>query len=164
MIEIVDKMTGEIKTFTFDEYRAERDRLLIDWQFKSELLARAKDDEMKARKEVVNFAFNPDKNSGTENIDLGNGWKLKAVKKINYGFVKGEDGKTNRQAIDEALQKIRESTPSGLTVALNLVDWKPTLSISKYDVLSPGDRAIIDEVIVTTEGAPSLEIVAPKSK
>ena len=105
MIQITNKETGEVKNYTEAEFVAERDRLLLAWEESKKALEIAKEKEMEQRKAVVAFAFDPNKESGTERIELGNGYQAKAVKKVSYGFVKTEDGKLNKAAIDKALAK-----------------------------------------------------------
>ena len=94
MIQITNKETGEVKNYTEAEFIAERDRLLLSWEESKKALEIAKEKEMEQRKAVVAFAFDPNKESGTERIELGSGYQAKAVKKINYGFIKTEDGKS----------------------------------------------------------------------
>jgi hypothetical protein len=141
-----------------------RDHLLLDWQIAKEAIEKAKAREMELRVKLVSkFAgFDPDKVKGTENLELGNGWKLKSVKKLNYGFIKNADDKTDKQAIDAALGKIEATGEVGRYIAEKLVKWTPDLSVSEYNELSPEFKAIIDTVIVTSSGAPTLEIVPPK--
>ena len=140
--------------------------LLAKWEASKTALEVAKADEMEWRRKIVAFAFNPEKKSGTERIDLENGYQAKAVKKLNYGFVKREaDGKLDKAAVDAALTAIETMHPAGAYIAENLVKWTPELSLTEYKKLV-GDlaplKAVIDKVIVTTDGAPTLEIVAPK--
>lgn len=163
MIQITNKETGEVKNYTEAEFIAERDRLLLSWEESKKALEVAKEKEMEQRKAVVAFAFDPNKESGTERIDLGNGYQAKAVKKVNYGFVKTEDGKLNKAAIDKALSKIEKTGPAGELIAERLVKWTPDLSLTEYKLLPEKLKGIIDEVIVTSEGAPTLEIIAPKA-
>jgi hypothetical protein len=142
-----------------------RNHLLMEWEEQKRILEVAKESEMNLRKQVVAFAFDPEKKSGTENIDIGNGYKLKAVKKITYGWKKSADGTTvDKEAIEKALQKIEKTGPVGEHIAAKLVKWTPTLSKTEYDDLDEKLKKIIDEVIVTDEGAPTLEIVEPKAK
>ena len=163
MIQITNKETGEVKNYTEAEFIAERDRLLLAWEESKKALEVAKEKEMEQRKTVVAFAFDLNKESGTERIELGNGYQAKAVKKVNYGFVKTEDGKLNKAAIDKALSKIEKTGPAGELIAERLVKWTPDLSLTEYKQLPEKLKSIIDEVIVTSEGAPTLEIIAPKA-
>ena len=164
MIQITNKETGEVKNYTEAEFIAERDRLLLSWEESKKALEVAKEKEMEQRKAVVAFAFDPNKESGTERIELGNGYQAKAVKKINYGFVKDAEGKLNKRAIDKALERIEKiGGPVGELIAERLVKWTPDLSLTEYKQLDEKYKKIIDEVIVTSEGAPTLEIIAPKA-
>lgn len=141
-----------------------RDFLITKWKTAAETLETAKADEMVWRKRVVDFAFDPNKKTGTERIDLGAGYELKSVKKINYGWIKAADGKkVNKDAIETALGKIEESGPAGALIADRLVSWKPDLSLSEYNKLPSDFKSIIDAVIVTSEGSPTLEIIPPKT-
>jgi len=158
----IKHMNGEILTEA--EHVLGRDYLLMKWKASQELLEQAKADEIVWRKRVVDFAFDPEKKKGTERIDLGAGYQLKAVKKINYGWIKGPDGKkVNKDAIETALGKIEETGPAGALIADRLVTWKPDLSLTEYEKLPAELKPIIDAVIVTTEGAPTLEIIPPKT-
>jgi len=164
MHQITNKETGEVKNYTDAEFEAERTRLLVEWEAQKAALEVAKEKEMTARKAVVDFAFDPNKTSGTERIELANGYQAKAVKKINYGFVKDAEGKLNKRAIDKALERIEKiGGPVGELIAERLVKWTPDLSLTEYKQLDEKFKKIIDEVIVTSEGAPTLEIIAPKA-
>lgn len=140
-----------------------RDRLLTEWRSYSQILATAKTDEMNIRKAVVGFVTDPSKVAGTENIDLGQGWKLKAVKKENYGFIKDDDGKIDEAAIDRACAKLAKLQNGGY-IAERLISWSPSLSVKEFKGLTPEMHKIIDPIVVISAGAPTLEIVAPKGE
>lgn len=163
-IESISTKWAKGETLTAEETDAGTKYLLAKWEESKLALEAAKADEMIWRKRVVDFAFDPTKKAGTERIDLENGYQAKAVKKINYGWIKTDDGKLNKAAIETALCKIEESGPAGALIADRLVKWTPELSLTEYKVLPAEFKAIIDPVIVTTDGAPTLEIIAPKSK
>jgi len=140
-----------------------RDRLLAQWEITKKTLERAKEVEMELRKINVAFLSDPAKHKGTENVELGGGYKATMVKKINYGFVKNADGKIDKHAIDDALDAIEEKIESGKLIAERLIKWTPDLSLTEYNQLPDAAKAIIDKVIVTTDAAPTLEIKAPKA-
>lgn len=146
------------------EWERRRDELLAEWEATKQALEVAKNNEMVLRTRVVAFSFNPNQRSGTERIPLANGYELKAVKKVNYNFIKDEKGKTNKAAIDAALSQIEKTIPHGELIAERLIKWTPDLSLTEYKELPAAAKAIIDAVIVTTDGAPTLEIVPPKGK
>ena len=143
---------------------ANRDKLILQWQESQRVLAEAKNAEAELRKQVLsfNFSFNPDAlREGTENLELGNGYKLKAVFKASRGFVTGP---TQADLVEKALSKIEKFGEEGKFIAECLVKWKPELSKTEYDKLEPKFRKIIDEVVVTKPASPSLELVTPKDK
>lgn len=163
MIRVTDIETGEQTEYTEVDYYAKRDKLLTDWQAASNGLDAIKKREMVLRKEILSFCFDPKKTKGVEYHDLGNGWKLKADKKINYGWIKLNEKEINRQAVYQALIDIEKLSPEGKLVAERLVSWKPDLSLSQYKLLNDNEAAIINKVIVTKPGSPELSIVEPKS-
>jgi len=139
-----------------------RDFLLLEWDEAKKELEKAKAEEMSLRKQVVHLAFDTTKLSGTERVPLYNGYELKGVKKLNYGFIHNAEDKVDKARIDNALTLIEKADPNGAFIAERLVKWTPELSKTEYNQLSKPLKTIIDAVIVTSEGAPTLEIVAPK--
>lgn len=149
------------------EWLAERDRILAAWEASKVKLETAKADEMELRKEFVKFAFDNEKLSGTERIPLANGYEAKAVKKLNYNLVSPIEGVDVVEAVDNVLTELEAMGPEGKFVADRLVKWSCDLSVSEYkklDDMHGGDKykAVINKVIETKEGAPTLEIVPPK--
>lgn len=139
---------------------AQRDALLIQWQEAKKTLDAAKEIEMQLRKRVVTEVYNFSENElreGTENVELGNGFKLKAVFKTSYTL----NNKDN--AVDKMLCKLEASGPEGKFIAERLVKFKPELSVAEYKRLDTKERRIADLVISTKPAAPTLEIVAPKA-
>jgi hypothetical protein len=164
MIKITNKQTGKVETYTEAAYIEKRDALFLALDNAKKALEVAKAVEIEARIAAVDFGFDQEKVKGTERIQLGNGYVAKAVKKINYGWLKNADGKVDKDKIEAALQKIEKDAGSvGELIAERLVKWSPELSITEYDKLNEKHRKIIDQVIVTTSGTPTLEIIAPKA-
>ena len=140
---------------------ANRDAKILAWEQAVKTLAAAKDSEAALRKEVLAeaFSFNPEAlREGTENFELGNGYKLKAVFKISRNLNNEND------AVDKVLSKIEKAGAEGQFIAERLVKWKPELSVSEYKKLPEKFKKMIDEVVTSKEAMPSLELVAPKSK
>ena len=140
---------------------ANRDAKILAWEAAVKALAAAKDAEAALRKEVLAeaFAFDPEAlREGTENFELGNGYKLKAVFKISRNL------KNENEAVDKVLSKIEKTGPEGAFIAERLVKWKPELSVSEYNKLPEKFKKLFDEVVTSKEAMPSLELVAPKSK
>lgn len=138
-----------------------RDRLLQHWQEQQKFLALYKECEMSARKLFVDFATDPKVTKGTVNIDLGNGWKAKTVKKENISFIKDSEGKVDKTFISQTLDKFC-LVDGGRLMAERLVKWTPEFSMSEYKLLPPNLKALADEMIEIKAGTPTLEIVAPK--
>ena len=138
---------------------ADRDQLLAQWREAHDTLATAKATEMDLRKRIVEESglFDPNKAEGTQTVELGGGWKIKAVKKINY-TVANKEG--------EAFEKLNELAAMGEVSAFKakkLFRFDANLSITAYKDLDAAERQLIDEIIVTKPASPSLELVAPKS-
>jgi hypothetical protein len=134
-----------------------KDELVLEWSKSRIALMSAKDKEMFLRNEVIKECFRNHKEEGTENVDLGAGYKLKAVFKQSYTF-------PDKLKVDEALSKIEALGAEGEYIAERLVKYKPELSISEYKKLDKQYRDIIDTVIVTKPAYPSLELIEPKVK
>lgn len=164
VIQIKNSETGEVKNYTEAGYITERNRLLVSWQKKKIELEALKASEIKTRKLIVMFMHNPLKSGTIENVELGGGYKAKIKVPINYGFIKNDEGKIDRARIEKALSKIEKGGEAGELIADRLVKWLPELSLSEYKTLPDKFRKIIDDVIVTSEGTPTLEIVEPKTK
>lgn len=148
------------------EWLAERDRILGEWVAAKEQLDNAKAAEMELRNNFVKFAFDNQKLTGTERVPLNNGWEAKAVKKLNYKFV-AEEGVKVVDAVDAALTKIEGLGAEAQFISERLVKWSADLSIGEYNKLHESDigrkiKAVIDGVLESSEGAPTLELVAPK--
>ena len=140
---------------------ANRDAKILAWEAAVKELAAAKDAEATLRKEVLAeaFAFDPEAlREGTENFELGNGYKLKAVFKISRNL------NNENEAVDKVLSKIEKTGPEGAFIAERLVKWKPELSVSEYKKLPEKFKKLFDEVVTSKEATPALELVAPKSK
>lgn len=157
---VLNPITGYEELWSDAEWLARRDHLVLEWMNAQGELERVKYDEMLKRKAVVQFLFNPNIKKGTESLDLGNGWLLKSAKKVNFGFVKA-NGKVDRTAIHNALDQIAEDGVEGKETAYALINWNPTVSQTVYESLTPQQRFIVDRVIVTSDGAPTLTLTGP---
>ena len=140
---------------------ANRDAKILAWEESVKALAAAKEAEAALRREALAEAFQFDPEAlreGTENFELGNGYKLKAVFKISRNL------NNENEAVDKVLSKIEKTGPEGVFIAERLVKWKPELSVTEYKKLPEKFKKMIDEVVTSKEATPSLELVAPKSK
>ena len=146
----VDQATGEI----VPERTA--DQILQEWEVAATQLAALKADEQRLRLEYIKLVSNPTKETGTENIELGNGYKAKIVKKLNYNV--------NQDTVNTALDRMENDSPEGKVFADLAIKWKAELSKTQYDLMPEKYRKMIDECITVRPGLPSLEIVAPPTK
>jgi hypothetical protein len=126
-----------------------RDEAIMAWDEAKKTLDRAKAREMELRKHIVAGQFDVDK-IGTQNVELGNGWKLKAVVKETFTLSSDVD------AVEAMLDGLEDWQ------ADRLVKWSPRLMKKEYDELDAEDRAKVDKVLTIKPASPTLELVAPK--
>ena len=129
----------------------DQNQLLMNWQKATTDLLIAKEYEMNMRKHIVGKLF-PNAKEGTNNFDLGNGYKLTAVVKFNYKF----------ESNDKIQEMITKFELINSDVYARLVKYKPEPSVTEYQKLTGQHKVIADSAIVITDATPSLEIKAPK--
>lgn len=142
-----------------------RDELLTRWQQLKDAVEAAKTAEMKMRKYIVQRAF-PERKEGTNKVELGNGYELKAGIKFNYNLDKNLDN------VEAALDAIEKMGNEGAFIAERLINWSASLSLTEYRKLQADDateiqksiKKQIDKVLTITDAAPTLEIKEPKNK
>lgn len=105
--------------------------------------------EMTARKESMAAAF-PAPVEGTNTLELGGGWKLKGVRKID------------RKLNEDALPVVKEALAKSGVLVDRLIEYRPNLSITEYRELTAEQVAILNEALTEKDGAPSLELTPPK--
>lgn len=133
----------------------ERDNLLTKWKAAKAALAEIKETEADLRQQLSKEFF-PKPDKGTQRVELGFGYNLKLVHKLNYTF-------TSDMALETALAEIAETNNEGPFIAKRLVNYKPAISVKEYEILDPIYKAIIDKVLVTKEATPVLELESPKN-
>ena len=129
----------------------EQTELLRQWENAKTQASYWKEQEMELRKQVAHAGITDD-NEGTNRAEIGNGYQLKTVIKINYKI------DSDRKAVDKVLARLPDD------IADRLIKWTPTLSLTEYKALNERHKAIADTVITTSEGAPTVEIIEPKKK
>jgi len=137
----------------------QKDKLLEDWQAAKKAAKQWKEYEQQLRTYIVEHGgiFDKTKESGTENVELGNGYKLKAKKSISYK-VENKKG----EAI-QMVQRLAALGEASAHKAKDLFRFDAELRISEYKKLDDAEKALVDEIITTKPGMPSLELVEPKS-
>lgn len=126
--------------------------LLNKWEAAKELLDTAKALEGKLRKAAIAAIYPDGIAEGANTVELADGVKLTATGRVNYKL----DSDTDK--VEKALDKLEKAGPEGKLLADRLVSWKPSLSVGEYRSLDDKYRKIIDAVITTSEGTPSLEL------
>lgn len=129
------------------------DEMLLEQQNAAKLAKSYTERDKELRAMIYGMAFKGLEDGKTHNQPLGNGYVLKGKRPINY--------KVDADKADAALDELSALGNEGSFVADRLVKWEPKLSVSEYGKLTEAQRAIIDKVVTTTPGLPTLEIKEP---
>lgn len=142
-----------------------RDELIILWDQRKKVLTQAKEQEMELRKYIVSRAF-PEADEGTNTLELGNGYQLKAVVKYSYKL-------RDNNIVETTLNKISKIGNQGSFIADRLVSWTPNFLVTEYNNLKEAAAssseaqeilAAIGEMLIVEDAAPTLNIKEPKIK
>lgn len=140
-----------------------RDLILKAWEASKVTLELAKNTEMDLRKAAFGYCF-PNPTEGTQRVDLGSGYALKAVHKVNIKIT------ASNEDVDKAEDAATAIGNEGTFLFERIITWTPNFSKSEYKKLETGNathvavKKLIDGLIEETPGAPTLEIEAPKAK
>jgi hypothetical protein len=142
----------------------DQDALLMTHKQMQDDLSSLKAKELELRKYIVNRAF-PQKEEGTNTLELGNGYELKAVVRYNYKLA-------DNDIVEKTLQLIAEVGNEGPFIADRLVSWTPNFLKTEYTKLQEDAAAgnenakrilkLIEVMLEITDAAPTLTIKAPK--
>lgn len=146
-----------------DDYTKFNDEQLIaHWHKTAQLAATWKAKEAALREEVVNRIFANNVMAGTYNYELGQGYKLKCVRKDTYKPVTKVNGEGI--TISDALQRIRELGNEGNFIADRIIKWNPELSITEFKQSPDNIKKIILDAVIIKPAMPTLEVIEPKRK
>lgn len=144
----------------------DQDALLMLHKAKQDALTALKVEELELRKYIVNRAF-PQKTEGTNTLELGSGWELKAVVKYNYRLA-------DNDTVENILDEISQVSNEGPFIADRLVSWTPNFLKTEYTKLqeeagkgSEQAKTILkltEKMLTITDAAPTLVIKEPKKK
>ncbi len=144
----------------------DQDALLILHKQMQDDLVVLKEKELELRKYIVNRAF-PQKEEGTNTLELGNGYELKAVVKYNYKLA-------DNDTVEKTLQEIAAIGNEGSFIADRLVSWTPNFLKTEYTKLQEdagtGDETakkilkLTEKMLTINDAAPTLTIKEPKVK
>ena len=125
--------------------------MLHRWYELNTQLAQLREEEMNLRKAIFDTYFQEAK-EGVNNHTLPDGFVLKGKRVVNRTIDKG--------ALNASIEGFRVM---GILVD-EVVDWKPSLKVSAYRKLTPGQQKVFDTVLVVKDGTPGLEIVPGAKK
>lgn len=143
------------------ELPADRETLLKEWKEISEWIKTAQNKENQLRLKLVSDLFTAEKLEGSETVDIGWGYRLKATKNLNYNA-------TNKEGQTEKLLAAVHAIDPGTAQAL--VRWQPELSVTAYRALltllekHPELKEVAALAITVKPGMPELEMIAPKTE
>lgn len=150
-------------TTKYDNF--DRDFILQEWNNLKERLKVLKEQELEMRTYIVNRAF-PEKHSGVNTLELGNGYQLKAKVAFHYNLA-------DNDTVEKTLDKIAKIGNEGAFIAERLVSWKASFLLTEYNALLEAAKssevaqqilATIGEMLTITDAAPTLEVKEPKVK
>lgn len=144
---------------------AERDQLIMEWSAKQAAIVKMKahlkeltDSELEQRKQLVKMNFFGAK-SGTNRVQLGSGYALKAVIKYYYKITKNEKvDPADYSHLPEVLSKLPPE------IGHKIIKWTPELNESLYKTLTKEQADIVDLILIKTDGAGELVLEVPKEK
>lgn len=148
---VIDTINSLDTTVTADEPFMDKVRRWEALQALMSAVKSAAEPEMLARKEVMATAF-PEANEGTNTIELGGGWKLKGVRKI--------DRKLDEASLPDTIVALRAAG----VMTDRLVEYKPQLKIAEFRELTEEQKIILASSLTEKDASPSLELVPPKTK
>lgn len=130
------------------------DQKILAWSQNAELLAQVKKVEMEQRK-ILFAALFPDPKVGTQHHDLGAGYKVTAVHKM--------DTKLDEAAFELILPELEKLGEEAKAELAEAVKYKPSLVAKGYKALSEEVKDLFDEAVTTKPASPSLKLVVPKA-
>lgn len=156
---------------------AARDSLILSWRMDRTELAAIKEREMERRKAVASMLF-PNPSKGTQRFDLGSGYAVKLVHKLNYNLEaidapdrKAEDGSSLPfiEQMYALADEIEAEGNEGKFLVDRLLKWSCELSVSEYQKLDPNNpthmriKKAIDRHLVVKPASPELTLEEPKA-
>lgn len=162
-------MNIQAKTTEAATWAAKRDTLIENWMAAQATLKAAKETEMDLRNQVSEMLF-PTKVKGTQRYELGAGYFVKLVHKLNYklGDTELKDKEGNKikvqQQVENVMEAIEKCGNEGAFLVDRLIKTEYKLAEGEYTKLDDGSpiKKLINSILVTSDSAPSLEMEEPK--
>jgi len=124
--------------------------LIEQWRQANELLATAKSNEMKLRKQLYADAFESTETEGSHHKLLDKDWTLS----ITVPYTRSLD----QSKMPEVLKALKKAKAPE-----SLIRVKYELSLDDYRKVPPEIASIVDNVLTTKPGTPSMKLTPPKS-
>lgn len=124
--------------------------LLQQWNETLGELAALKAKEMSLRKQLVATVF-PNVIEGVQTLPLNNGWQLKMTQPFTWSL-----DQAKVPALLKELKKLKADP--------TLIKTKYELSIGEFRKLEGEALLLVQDIMTTKPGAPSLELVPPKGE
>lgn len=149
-------------------WAAKRDTLIKNWMAAQATLKAAKETEVDLRNQVSEMLF-PTKIKGTQRYELGGGYFVKLVHKLNYKLgdteLKDSDGNKIKvqQQVENVMEAIEKCGNEGAFLVDRLIKTEYKLAEGEYTKLDDGSpiKKLINSILVTSDSAPSLEVESP---
>lgn len=138
-------------------------KLLQEWESSKVALEIAKEREANLRAAVFEINF-PNAAEGTNRVELGNGYSIKAVVPYRYDL-SNKDGKA-----EAALEAMANLSTEAAFIADRLIKWQPELSIKEYRGLTADNATdeqkkllvLLGPILTITPGSPQVTLETPK--
>lgn len=121
---------------------------LAEWYRLNDELKRLKTCEMLLRQKIFGAYF-PTPTEGTNTVPLEHGWVIKGKYNITRDVDPGAFGAMRDKFIEHSVNPDK------------LVQFKPSLVLKEYRMLTAEQMNIFDQCLIIKPGAPALEIVLP---
>lgn len=130
----------------------EAQKAFEDWQRAVDALAQWKAYELSLRRIVGEYYFPDARPDGHHTLKLAEGWSLTFDTKMNRTLEnkRGETSKVASQLPPEVAEKT--------------IGWKPSLKMTGYKKLTDEQKALVDSVMTSKPGTPTLTLVPPKKE
>jgi hypothetical protein len=134
----------------------EQDLAILQHQQAQTTLALAKEDESIKRQKVCDLFFpNGHVPKGTNNIELGNGYVLKIVGKLNFTV--------DAKEVDAVKLALSQQGEVAAFIGEKLFKHSYELSVTQYNDLPPNLRPLVLPAVSSKPGTPTVEVIAPKA-
>lgn len=148
-----------------------RNAKIREWLNAAKVLADAKENEMRIRKDLTAMMF-PTPKKGTQRVPIGDGYNIKLEYKLTHKLGNAEllDDEQNKITIATQVSHLEDeilgSCTEGEVLATRLIKWTPALVPGEYDKLSTENeliiKKIIDKILTIEPAAPALTFEEPK--